>query len=178
MKFLITTLLITTLVAAPVNDKVKIQWKADRQLTWDDFRGSPASSGSYVASTNSGISFSYSIGTRNGETMLDYTVRSNFYPEQSWYLPEAASTYILKHEQTHFDISELHARKLRKRLSAVEVTREVKSTIDYLYSEVEKERREMQAEYDRQSDHSKIREAEYEWRDYIAAELRRYDAWQ
>ena len=167
-----------TLLATPVNDKEKIQWDASRQLTWDDFKGKPGGSGSYVASTNSGISFSYSIGTRNGEAFFNYTVKSNFYPNQSWYLPEAASEYILKHEQTHFDISELHARKLRERLSKVEASKEVKNKLDYIYNEIEKERRAMQSAFDKDSDHSKIREEEYRWRAYVAEELERYHEWQ
>ena len=173
-----TSVIVLTLLGTSVNDKEKIQWQEDRQLTWEDFKGVPANAGTFVASTNSGISFSYSIGNRNGEYRFDYTVRSNFYPNQSWYLPESASEYILKHEQTHFDISELHARILRKRLAEVVPSENVKAEVDYIYAEIEKERRAMQSAYDEQSDHSKIREAEYQWWEYVAAELQRYASWQ
>ncbi len=156
----------------------KMQWSETRKLNWGDFKGTPNLGDDYVASTNSGISFSYSIGSRNGEFIFDYTVLSNFYPEQSWYKPEAASVYILKHEQTHFDISELHARKLRKKLAAIAVGENIKAEVDQLYSETERERRAMQKAFDKESDHSKIKDGEYKWRNYIATELQNYDGWK
>ncbi|AVI49832.1 DUF922 domain-containing protein [Pukyongia salina] len=178
MKILLI-LAIPVLLLFPVeNDKEKMQWDESRPLTWSDFKGVPNGSDDYVASTNSGISLSYSIGYRNGEYKFNFTVQSNFYPKQSWYRPEAASEYILKHEQTHFDISELHARKLRKKLMELDVTENVKADADKLYSEIEQERRDMQHRFDSDSDHSKLRELELEWRDFIASELEKYDSWK
>jgi len=162
----------------PANDGEKFAWSEDRKLSWDDFRGTPAREGGYVASTNSGISFSYSIKQDQNGWSLDYTVRSNFYPNRSWYLPEFADAYILAHEQTHFDISELHARKFREQLSEVVAYSKVKDQIDGLYAQIEQQRRDMQQQYDLQTDHSKIREKEYQWRDLVRAQLALYNAWK
>ncbi len=159
-------------------DPEKIQWSETRRLNWGDFKGTPNRGDDFVASTNSGISFSYSIGSRNGEFNFNYTVLSNFYPKQSWYKPETASEYILKHEQTHFDISELHARKLRKKLATIVADDNIKSKVDKLYTETEQERRAMQREYDRESNHSKIKDAEYQWRTFVATQLKNYDRWK
>lgn len=178
MKFLFILLLSCTFLLPSGVDNEKMQWSESRPLNWSDFQGQPDGAADYVASTNSGISLSYSIGNKNGTWRFDYNVNSNFYPKQSWYRPEAASEYILKHEQTHFDISELHARKLRKKLSELTVTSEVKSEADKLYSESEQLRRAMQQDYDNDSDHSKIKAAEFEWREYVASELKKYDHWK
>jgi hypothetical protein len=178
MKFLFF-LLFPLLMLFPIeNDKEKMQWNETRPLTWSDFKGVPNGADDYVASTNSGISLSYSIGYSEGEYKFDFTVQSNFYPKQSWYRPEAASEYILKHEQTHFDISELHARKLRKKLLELDISENIKAVADKLYSETEQARRAMQHEFDSDSDHSKLREPEFEWREYVASELEKYDSWK
>lgn len=176
---LLTIPLLLFLVFFPVsNDKEKIAWSEDKKLTWADFRGEPAGGNGYVASTNSGISFSYSFSVRNGELKLNYTVRSNFYPNLSWYMPGHVDDYILKHEQTHFDISELHARKLRKQLAETEFTLEPKETLDAIYSQAETQRRAMQKRFDEESDHSKIEQKEYQWEAFVAQELKKYEAWK
>lgn len=159
-------------------DDVKIPWNEEQRLTWSDFRGTPERLGDFVASTNSGISFSYGYTTRNGVTEVTHSVTCNFYPELSWYLPERVSPYILKHEQAHFDISELHARKLRKRMSGVTFSPNVKSEMEALYHQVEKERRKMQSDFDEQTDHSKMKDAEEEWELFVANQLDMYDDWK
>lgn len=156
----------------------KIAWDANRPLTWEDFRGIPNRADDFVASTNSGMSFSFSFKERNGEASISYTVVSNFYPDLSWYRPERVSQYILDHEQTHFDISELHARKLRRALSGLTHDREFKEKAEAIYNKIEGERREMQTQYDAESDHSNIESAEYRWRDYVAEQLNLLNDWK
>ena len=150
-------------------EEEKIAWDANRPLTWEDFRGVPNRADSFVASTNSGISFSFSFSERNGVANIQYTVVSNFYPDLSWYRPERVTQYILEHEQTHFDISELHARKLRNALSSLSHDRGFKEKA---------ERRAMQTQYDKESDHSNVKEMEYQWRTKVAQELNALDAWK
>jgi len=156
----------------------KIAWDENQQLTWSDFKGTPDPTGGFVASTSSGMSVSFSFKTRNGITEGDHTVISNFYPEMSWFLPEKVSPYILKHEQTHFDISELHARKLREGMSSVEMGPSAKSKIEQLYHIVEEERKQMQSKFDKETDHSKNKAYEKQWETYVANQLKEYDAWK
>ncbi|MDC7993992.1 DUF922 domain-containing protein [Altibacter sp. HG106] len=177
MKFLLPALLL--FFSFPNDTEVeRVPWSEANTLTWDDFQGVPESLGTYVASTNSGISFSYSFVMSEGVLEVDYTVRSNFYPQLSWYIPERVNDYILKHEQTHFDISELFARKLRKRLSEATFTGNPKAQIEAIYKGIEAERREMQEQFDEESDHSKIVEGEEKWEYFIREELRRYGRWK
>ena len=159
-------------------EEEKIAWDANRPLTWEDFRGVPNRADSFVASTNSGISFSFSFSERNGVANIQYTVVSNFYPDLSWYRPERVTQYILEHEQTHFDISELHARKLRKALSSLSHDRDFKEKAEAIYNGLEAERRAMQTQYDKESDHSNVKEMEYQWRTIVAQELNALDAWK
>ena len=160
------------------SEEEKIPWSATERLTWTDFRGAPNSSGEYVASTNSGISFGFSYSERNGVGKVDITIVSNFYPDLSWYRPDTVSEYILAHEQTHFDITEIHARKLRKRLSTLPHNREYKDKASTIYNAIEAERRAMQRKYDGETDHSNAKEMEYKWREFVKQQLIDYNNWK
>jgi len=162
---------------SPIEEE-KITWQENLKLNWTDFKGIPNGADSYVASTNSGISFSFSLKESHKGTEVDYTVQCNFYPGLSWYRPERVSNYILAHEQTHFDISELFARKLRMKLSSIQDLSMFKIQAEKYYNEIEFERREMQRRYDEESDHSNLKQKEYAWREFVASELRVYQAWK
>jgi len=156
----------------------KIVWNENYRLEWSDFRASHRSGVSYVASTSSGISFSYSYSEKNGVIDLNITVQSNFYPESSWVNPKEASAYILAHEQAHFDISEIHARILRKRISETTFSKKIKKELTSLYNNVDGKRIAMQRLFDKESDHSKIKEKELEWEAFIKQQLKDYDRWK
>ncbi len=174
----IISFIIMLLISFSFMEDEKIPWSVDRKLSWEDFRGIPNQADDFVASTNSGISFSFSIQESNQNRALSYNVVSNFYPDLSWYRPDRVSEYILKHEQTHFDISELFARKLRKELAQIENEPDFQDLAKRHYEQIEAQRREMQLHYDKESDHSNKEADELRWRKYIAAQLAEYDAWK
>ncbi len=169
---------ILSLFLFPQNNPEKIMWKENPKLTWEDFRGKAVRSASFVASTNTGISFQYSYSIKNGDINVEYSVDSFFYPEGSWYIPEKVSPYILRHEQAHFDISELHARMLRKNLEGRTFSKKVKSEIEGIYQQVEQKRRAMQNKFDAETDHSRDEAKEIFWQKYIANQLAEYNAWK
>lgn len=175
MKFIVTILLLFISFISSEEIADKIEWSENQKLTWADFRGPRTKGRSYVASTASGISFSYSHKEVNGVIDYDYTVTCHFYPNESWYDKTRASAYILKHEQTHFDISELHARMLRKRISEANFSLNVKVEIRTLYDAAEVDRRVMQNRFDSESDHSKNKEMEYRWETFMEKQLKVYN---
>ncbi len=176
MKILVSFLLL--FFAIPQGNPEKMEWDEHRILTWNDFQAVPDKSASFVASTNSGISFSYSYTTKNGKIDFTYSVASFFYPKKSWFKPTEVDDYILKHEQTHFDISELHARKLRKSIDNATFSKNLKTEIESLYNVNEKVRRAMQQKFDKETDHSKKRKEEVRWENYVAQQLREYARWK
>ena len=178
MKTLGILFLIFTAYSSTTFEDEKIQWSEDYKLQWSDFKAPHRSGVSYVASTTSGISFSYTYSERNGSIDLKVTVLCNFYPESSWVNPNEASEYILGHEQAHFDISEIHARKLRKRISERTFTKNSKKELTDLYNNVNEERENMQRLFDRESDHSKNKEEEFRWEAIIKQQLEKYDHWK
>ena len=153
----------------------KIKWREDRPLTWEDFQAEPDTTISYSANTNSGISYGWNYSTASGEPVLDHEVFTNFYPKRSWVKNIENEEYLLAHEQLHFDISELHARKLRKALDEYEIGRSIRQDLKRLYNRIEAERVSMQNKYDKETSHSEIREAEMRWRKFIQQELKKLE---
>ena len=94
-----------------------LAWSANRPLTWDDFKARP-NTDRLEALTSS------TIDAKVG--CVDYQfsaqVTAVFTPSESWVRNAARATpALLRHEQLHFDLTELHARLLRQKLSLVKL---------------------------------------------------------
>lgn len=94
------------------NDSI-IYWSESRKLVWDDFQGEKDTSqfnnkyGVALAISVVDIIFSYSS--------KHIIVFASFDKKDSWTVTESKD--VLGHEQLHFDIAELFARKIRKAFS-------------------------------------------------------------
>lgn len=142
-------------------DKI-IPWKARRILAWDDFRSDPRKEGDAVASTSTSLGLTYQV--RDGK--LTYHITCDFSKDKSW--GSLKTDYILAHEQAHFDITEIHARKLYEALYYYEFNPSTfKTDITTLYNRIVKEKEDMQEAYDGQTDHSRRRTRQTEWLDNI-----------
>lgn len=176
---LLPFLLFTAGIQTVFGQEHTIPWSEDRKLTWDDFQGEPDRSVTYFATTKYGIKLSSESSSRG-----DVSVRviCLFDKDKSWKKErEHQSPEILQHEQLHFDIGEVHARKMRrelehylsKRRSPAEVSREVKKVFRK-YSDAGAE---MQQKYDRETDHSINEKQQEKWNRRVASmleELRDY----
>lgn len=152
-------------------EQEKVEWREGSKLSWEDFQAEPDSSLSYSANTNSGISYSWNYSTSTGKPVLEHEVYAYFYPERSWVKNEDADEYLLAHEQLHFDISELYARKLREALDNYEIGRTIRQDLKRIYNQIEKERAALQDQFDKETMHSENRKAEIRWRKLIQDEL-------
>lgn len=172
LKVLGSILFLLMVVHQPTLKDVSITWKASKPLTWADFKGKPKPNSSAVAQTVSGITFGYSIKTMDGR-IVDYTatIEAHFYPHKSWYLKDKADAYILKHEQLHFDITELYARLFRKNIKSLRVNQNLKRQLDDLQKSINEAVNETQKRYDSETNHSINKEAQLAWEVRIAKEL-------
>lgn len=162
-----------------IQDEPVLSWKESHKLTWSDFKGTPNLRDSAVAVTASGISFGYSIKQTNNEvTNFSTQVHAHFYPEQSWYKPDRADIHVLNHEQLHFDITELHARKLRYEISKLKITNHVKSELKTLQKNINIELKKLQDKYDLETNFSRNKEAQAQWKAYITQELKRFSKYK
>ncbi|RYZ26902.1 MAG: DUF922 domain-containing protein [Chitinophagaceae bacterium] len=148
------------------NEDEMIPWRNQRKLSWDDFLSSPQKQGDAVASTSTSLGISYQV--KNGE--LTYTITCNFSRKKSWGL--LRTDYILAHEQAHFDITELHARKLYKALYHYEFNPDTfKKDIAAIYEKIVDQKEEMQQDYDRETDHSRRKITQNNWLEKIDSML-------
>ncbi|RNC88541.1 MAG: DUF349 domain-containing protein [Allomuricauda sp.] len=150
-----------------------ILWSPDIRLEWSNFKGSVPPDAVPAATTASGISYKYSANLLHHEVDLDFEVSAFFYPRESWYKPRVCDDNILQHEQLHFDISELYARKMRFQLQRTAFSKNVKQEIRDIYREILKELKDFQDRYDWETNFSRNKEAQQEWNARIAEALER-----
>jgi predicted secreted Zn-dependent protease len=175
-KFIIAFL---TISFAVPKEEITISWTSERALTWNDFKAKPQLDTDVVALTASGITFSYSAKSNATDIVSFATkVESHFYPNKSWFVKERANAYILKHEQLHFDITELYVRKLRQQISILKVSNSIKSQLEDLHQNINNELSEMQSLYDEQSQHSINKEEQAKWQSYVKSELKKLEAFK
>lgn len=139
-----------------------IPWTYEKRLTWDDFLCEPKRGTDAVASTSTSLGISYQLV--NGK--LDFRITCQFNKEKSWGLLK--TDYILAHEQGHFDITEIFARKLYEALQNYEFNkRTFKRDISKIYEAIVKQKEEFQKAYDGETDHSRKRSVQYDWLEKI-----------
>ncbi|MCA0152832.1 DUF922 domain-containing protein [Winogradskyella vincentii] len=161
-------------VSDPKIYETQIEWREYRKLTWDDFKGKPdrETYPNALALTNSG--FGYESGANMFKEGKVY-VQSVFNTNSSWVLPEGRTDYVLKHEQIHFDITEIYSRKLRKELADAKVTSNdmlrAKTIFDRVFNEMQKR----QEKYDRETARGDEKETQENWEAIVEIELAKYE---
>ena len=146
-------------------DYETISWSASRPLSWNDFRGNVPTSPRAAAITASGITYSFATSGTKDAMEVDFKIDTFFYPKKSWYQPAVCDAIILSHEQLHFDISELFARKMKKRLEAETFTYDtVKSKVKSIYREILDELNDFQNRYDTETNFSRNLAKQEEWK--------------
>lgn len=149
-----------------------LAWSPDRKLTWEDYKAKPDPGSDAAASTTTYLSIEYHITNSS----FSYTIQSRFSRDRSW--GRHKSDYILSHEQGHFDIAEIFARKLHKEMSAYTFnSKTYQKELKKIYDKVTEEKEEMQNEYDRETRHSINKEKQAEWLAKIRRMLEEYSAW-
>ncbi|WP_299226567.1 DUF922 domain-containing protein [uncultured Psychroserpens sp.] len=174
----IVLLALTCLLGSP-NEAVTLTWDESKKLKWSDFKGEVETDSDATAVTASGITFSYSLKKTDGRiTSFKTNVEAHFYPEKSWYIKKKGNDYILAHEQLHFDITELHVRKLRYEMAQLKVTPSIKADLDMLHSHINKALAKMQQLYDTESQNSINKEQQAKWNAFVSKELKTYEAYK
>lgn len=154
--------------APQVRGDSTIFWSATRPLTWNDFKGKPQSSGPNGAMTYSGMEFSF----ENRADSIYFSITTTFNPNVSWVNSKVATDYMLRHEQLHFNITELYSRKLRSALKKMKPgLPNPEVTAKKLYHRFSKECFQVQRLYDKESDHSRNENKQRSWDKKIANEL-------
>lgn len=168
--FLYCFLIIPCSLAAQDKNEELVNWSSNRKLTWNDYKALPDPGSDAAASTTTFLSIEYKMNNKN----FSYKIESRFSKTRSWGLHKTA--YILSHEQGHFDIAEIFARKLHKEMSAYKFNRHrYENDLNRIYNGILKEKEDMQNRYDRETRHSINKEKQTEWLIKIEELLKAYE---
>ena len=149
-----------------------IAWTASSKLTWADYKASPDPRSDAAATTTTYLGIEYNIN-REGFT---YRIQCRFSKNRSWGLHR--TEYILSHEQGHFDIAEIYARKLHKALGEYRFNKKTyEQDLKKIYGELMQEKEAMQEAYDKESNHSINRAGQASWLVKINELLTQYEAY-
>jgi predicted secreted Zn-dependent protease len=151
----------------------RIEWKENKKLVWSNFKSkiNNQRGKDIVAYTHCGWAYSV-IKSSNPKDDAKVTIETIFNEDKSWKDDKRINDYVLNHEQKHFDIAEIFARKIRK-----EIAEKIKTTSDYdkyfqtLYNRIVKDYKNFQALYDGVTEHGMNKEKQAEYDTLISNEL-------
>lgn len=148
----------------------EIIWSKDYKLTWEDFKGKAKNSSTAGAMTISGIRRNFSY--KNGKITIN--AESIFFKKNSWVKDYDKIPSTLEHEQLHFDIAELFARKFRKVILETRFKKNgEKAQKEFLemYTKIDKEKDAYQSLYDEETTNPRNEPKQKEWVEKVAKEL-------
>lgn len=153
----------------------EIEWNRNRKLEWDDFKAEPDSP---PMSAQSFCMISYETNNFTLFKRVKYFVKTTFIPGNSWVTADGKqSLQLLKHEQAHFDLWEIYARKFYKEL--IENKRYAFSIakVNALLFDIRIKCMKRHDLYDKETKHGTIAEEQEKWNKIIEDELVQLDAY-
>lgn len=152
----------------------QINWSESRKLEWEDFRAeNEPHAYNATALTYCGIEFGVSALTSLYASNTKYIVKCIFYPEKSWVTTDTAQRTddVLKHEQIHFDLCEVYARRLYKELTDTKINAFNMENANAIYKRIMTEYEDRQYKYDDETHKATNAEMQEKWNNDIAHEL-------
>ena len=147
-----------------------IQWENNQKLTWEDFKGKPNKRSPYKAMTFASVSSNLISFSKNE---LKIEILCHFIRNKSWKTIETDE--LLRHEQLHFDIAELAARKMRERVSKLNLknlsSKNIEQKLNSIFNSSVEEQMEMNQKYDSETNHSIKYIAQSDWEKKIKEKL-------
>jgi hypothetical protein len=167
-KYILLFFIFLFISAAKYDDSVLL-WQENKPLTWADFKGKPEKRFA-AASTHYDIFKTLSV---QNQKKANVKIEAVFFRNKSWKNKNWINESVLRHEQKHFDIVELFARKLRKSISACTFKNnsDLNTKTDSLYKMYDKEMDVYQDKYDDETDGSMNGEKQREWEKIIMLEI-------
>ena len=171
---IITCLILPFILAAQENQSDNlILWDQDLRLGWADFMGEPDASSEYMALTHWRLSYDFKISLINGNASIAGSkVRTYFSRGDSWSKSTSSSVQLLQHEQGHFDLAEVYARKFRKELVGYKFkSGEYQQEIEAIFNKILAECDKAQVKYDKETEHGIIEADQVRWDENIKEDL-------
>jgi hypothetical protein len=161
-------------IDAQIASEEAIVWTPRRPLTWSDFKGSPPDEAGIVAARTA-----YRIidGAQCARSKFEYRVVTAFRPKDSWVRhailrTPADSARALRHEQTHFDLSEVHARRLRRYFAELMAPcKMAESDFSAAANRMERDEKAAQALYDSETQNGRVAAQQTRWDREVDSQL-------
>jgi hypothetical protein len=155
-----------------------IYWSQENRLSWEDFQGVPDTDSNEFKYA-SAVTVARIIAKSYWEDDLpNFDVLAYFIKSRSWTYG-GLSDSLLIHEQLHFDITELYARKIRKKVSEL---RENNIQDINIYSSEIKEYienwRKEGRKYDNETKHGLDSDCQKKWENRINEQLEYYHSYE
>ncbi len=146
-----------------------LRWSASRPLTVSDFKGRPRPTEAHAALTSANIN----TGASCRDNVFNGTARASFDPATSWVRDPARLTpALLRHEQLHFDITEVYARRLRQQLAALKVPCDkLGTTFDQVTKAAYTAWQQAEEAYDLDTSHGLRQEQQAKWEAQVHEQL-------
>ena len=168
MKKLITSALLA--IFCNVVYAQQLEW-SNKKLTWDDFKGPVSNKNSFDTSfASTGISYNMTYDPYPGNG-IHVNVTAILDEDKSWKKPEVSEEYQLNHEQLHFDIAEIYARKVRQMVEEkIKTAHDFEMYFKKEYQVIFDEYQAFQQKYDKETGHSLNKEKQEEY-NYIVSKM-------
>jgi hypothetical protein len=152
--------------SAQGNPDPKLEWNEFYKVTWSDFQGKPSQHSNGDAATAVQIK----AKPFYVKDEINYDVMAYFNRQQSW--ARTQSDALLAHEQLHFDIAELYARKIRKEIARLKNNKindveTINAAIRVLLAESDR----IDIQYDAETLHGGFAKKQAKWAAKIKQEL-------
>lgn len=159
-------------VTAYSNDR--IAWSSTRRLNWEDFQAIPEEGNPHHALTAANLA----VDAKCKDNKFYYEVKCVFLTGESW-SKNKQSEKLLAHEQLHFDLTEVHARLLRKKLRGIGNSCDLmKTQLNTAVGTAFKEWKAEQDQFDKISRHGLDTEVQKEWAANIEQRLAALEAYK
>ncbi|MEM7512716.1 MAG: hypothetical protein AAF388_17405 [Bacteroidota bacterium] len=165
--------LILILTLSLVYGQSKIEWSEEYKLQASDFRA-PAPNTGTRQTIQPVTHIDYEFPTKMFQFKNSNSViANNFKPLNSWLDEGPHTEHLLRYAQTIFDLSEISARKLRKKFHENRM-RVLTGKIDEYYNEMSEEMTALVSRYAKETDFGDNLEKQAEWEVYIQETLTEY----
>lgn len=139
-------------------------WNERHPLQWIDFEGNVKTSSDFDAESFAEVKYDYTfISPKN----FSFDVYASFNKNTSWCRKEYQSPELLKHEQVHFDIAELYAKRLQEVFDHFTYSKNFANEILQIFEQKKTEYHSMQMRYDDETNHSRNKQRQSEWEAFI-----------
>lgn len=168
---ILVSLYYPTFLKAQVPKHYKV-WSDTVILEWEDFKGKAKLSNSDGFSAVSVVGIYKNLELSGN--LVEINTVSYFDKNRSWENKNNRRTNGIIHEQTHFDIGELYARKFRREILSIKNRkdyRKISHKIEKMYKSTFQNYSEFQDQYDEETEHSLNEQKQEEWNNRIANEL-------